>query len=57
MFEDGIEKIDDVFSDLGLENKENLFLQIIQEEDHERMEMLLDKINEHEAYFKTPWPV
>lgn len=21
------------------------------------MQMLLDKINDHEAYFKTPWPV
>lgn len=35
----------------------NLFLQIVQEEDCERLEMLLDKVNQHEQYFKPPWPV
>jgi hypothetical protein len=33
LFEDHIEEIDDVFSDESLENKINLFLQIIREED------------------------
>lgn len=35
----------------------NLFLQVIQEEDCERLELLLDKIEGYETYFKPPWPV
>lgn len=37
LFEDGIDQIDDAFSDESLENRLNLFLQIIKEEDIERL--------------------